>query len=321
MSTQVRGAFPKLLAAGLHKIYLDAMETEQRAEEFPMMFNVETSESAYEQDVKFAGFVPLQEKPENTPVAYTSMIQGGDKRYIHLTYALGVRTSKELYDDDKYGIIKKAPVALARSIRYTKEIVAMNILNQGFSSNVTTTDGVSLFNSQHPLLGGPAATNVGPGLTNVIYATGTFPNRPSTDIDLSVTALQIATNQFERLVDSQGLPITIRPKMLVIPPELKFIAREILGSAGKPGTSDNDINSLLGEDLSFMVSHYTTSQGAWFLLSDKKSHYLKVYMRQAPKDSFDDDFDTDAIKQKTTMRMSAGATDWLGKQINCPLAA
>lgn len=312
MPTQVRGAFPKLLAAGLHKIYLDAVETEQRAEEFPMIFNVETSTSAYEQDVKFSAFGPLQEKPENTPIAYANMIQGGDKRYIHLTYGLGVRTSKELYDDDKYGIIKKAPVALARSIRYTKEIVAMNVLNQGFSANVTTTDGVSLFNNAHPLLGGPTATNIGPGLTNIVSAAGTYPNAPTTGIDLSITALQLATNQFERLIDSQGLPIAIRPRMLVIPPELKFIARELLGSAGKPGTSDNDINSLLGEDLTFMVSHYTTSQGAWWLVADKRYHYMKVYMRQAPKSSYDDDFDTDAIKQKTTMRMSAGATDWLG---------
>ncbi len=312
MPTQVRGAFPKLLAAGLHKIYLDAVETEQRAEEFPMIFNVETSSSAYEQDVKFSAFGPLQEKPENTPIAYANMVQGGDKRYLHLTYGLGVRTSKELYDDDKYGIIKKAPVALARSIRYTKEIVAMNVLNQGFSANVTTTDGVSLFNNQHPLLGGPTATNIGPGLTNIVSAAGTYPNTPTTGIDLSITALQLATNQFERLIDSQGLPIAIRPRMLVIPPELKFIARELLGSAGKPGTSDNDINSLLGEDLTFMVSHYTTSQGAWWLLADKRYHYMKVYMRQAPKSSYDDDFDTDAIKQKTTMRMSAGATDWLG---------
>lgn len=312
MATQVRGAFPKLLAAGLNKIYLDAVDTEQRAEEYQQIFTIETSESAYEQDAKFGTFGPLQEKPENTPIVYTNMLQGGDKRYYHLTYGLAVRTSKELYDDDKYGIIKKVPVALARSERYTKEMVSMNILNQGFSSNITTVDGVSLFNAQHPLLNGAAATNVGPGVANVIYAVGTYPNRPSTDIDLSITALQLATNQYERLIDSQGMPITIRLKTVVIPPELKFIAREILGSSGKPGTSDNDINSMIGEDLNFMVSHYTTSQGAFWIISEKKHHYLKVYMRQAPKMSYDDDFDTDAIKQKTTMRMSAGATDWLG---------
>lgn len=312
VGTMVRGQFPKLMAPGLHKIYNDAMDTEQRALEYPAVFNEEGSTSAYEQDLKMGSYGPLVEKPENTPITYTGMVQGGDKRYIHLTYGLGVRTSKELWDDDKYGVIKQAPKALARSIRFTKEMVAWNILNQGFSANVTTSDGVSLFNSQHPLLGGSVATNIGPGLANVIYAAGTYPNRPSTDIDLSFTAIQLATNQFERLVDAQGMPIAIRPKMLIIPPELKFIARELLGSAGKPGSSDNDINSLLGENLSFMVSHYTTSQGAWFMLADKQYHYLKVFMRQAPKDSFDDDFDTDAIKQKVTMRMSAGATDWLG---------
>jgi phage major head subunit gpT-like protein len=312
VGTMVRGQFPKLMALGLHKIYNDATDTEQRMEEYSKIFNVETSTSAYEQDVKMGAYGPLLEKPENTPVTYTGMVQGGDKRYIHLTYALGVRTSKELWDDDKYGVIKQAPKALARSIRFTKEVVAWNTLNQGFSNNVTTTDGLSLFNSQHPLLGGAAATNLGPGVANTIYAAGTYPNRPSVDIDLSFTAIQFATNQFERMIDGQGMPITVRPRLLVIPPELKFIARELLGSSGKPGSSDNDINSLLGEDLSFMVCHYLTSAGAWFLLADKGTHRMKVYMRQAPKDTFDDDFDTDAIKQKVTMRMSAGASDWIG---------
>lgn len=310
--TMVRGQFPKLMAVGLHKIYNDATDTEQRQEEFSKIFNVQSSSDAFEQDTKMGTYGPLVEKPENTPITYTAPTMGGDKRYVHLTYGLGVRVSKELWDDDKYGVIKQAPKALARSIRFTKEAVSWNILNQGFSSNVTTMDGISLFNSQHPLLGGAAATNIGPGLANIISAAGTYPNRPSVDIDLSFTALQFATNQFERLVDAQGMPIGIKPKLLVIPPELKFIARELLGSSGKPGSSDNDINSLLGEDLSFMVCHYLTSAGAWFMLADKSHHFLNVFMRQAPKDTFDDDFDTDAIKQKVTMRMSAGATDWLG---------
>jgi hypothetical protein len=312
MPTQVRGAHPKLMAPGLHKIYVDALELEQRAEEYQAVFNVKTSESEYEQDLKMAGFGPLQEKPENTPVAYTNMIQGGDKRYIHLTYALAVRTSKELWQDAKYGVIKTAPKALARSIRYTKEIVSFNIFNQGFSANVTTTDGVSLFNNQHPLLGGAAATNTWATLPNLISAAGTFPNRPATDIDLSFTGVQLATTQFERLVDSQGLPINLKPKMVLIAPENRFLARELFGSSGKPATDTNDINSLLGEDLSYMVGHYLTNSGPWFVLADKKNHSLTVFMRQNPEDEFDEDFDTGAMKQKTTMRMSAGASDWLG---------
>jgi hypothetical protein len=312
MPTQVRGAYPKLLAPGLHKIYVDALETEQRAEEYQAVFNVKTSTSEYEQDLKMAGFGPLQEKPENTPVAYTAMIQGGDKRYIHLTYALAVRTSKELWQDAKYGVINQAPKALARSIRYTKEIVSWNIFNQGFSNNVTTTDGLSLFNNQHPLLGGVAATNTWAALPNLISAAGTFPNRPATDIDLSFTGVQLATTQFERLVDSQGLPINLKPKMVIIAPENRFLARELFSSSGKPATDTNDINSLLGEDLSYMVCHYLTNAGPWFMVTDKKNHSLTVFMRQNPEDEFDEDFDTGAMKQKTTMRMSAGATDWLG---------
>ena len=312
MATQVRGAFPKLMAPGLHKVYVDALETEQRSEEYQAVFNVKTSTSEYEQDLKMAGFGPLQEKPENTPVAYTNMIQGGDKRYIHLTYALAVRTSKELWQDAKYGVIKQAPKALARSIRYTKEIVAWNTFNQGFSANVTTTDGISLFNNQHPLLGGPQATNTWSALPNLISAAGTFPNRPATDIDLSFTGVQLGTTQYERLVDSQGLPINLKPKMVLIAPENRFLARELFGSSGKPGTDTNDINSLLGEDLGYMVCHYFTNSGPWFMVSDKVNHTLTVFMRQNPEDEFDEDFDTGAMKQKTTMRMSAGATDWLG---------
>lgn len=312
MPTQVRGAFPKLMAPGLHKVYVDALETEQRQEEFQAIFNVKTSTSEYEQDLKMAGFGPLQEKPENTPVAYTAMIQGGDKRYIHLTYALAVRTSKELWADAKYGVINQAPKALARSIRYTKEILAWNIFNQGFSTNVTTTDGISLFNNQHPQLGGVQSTNTWAALPNLISAAGTFPNRPATDIDLSFTGVQLATTQAERLVDSQGLPINIKPKLVLIAPENRFLAREIFGSTGKPGTDTNDINSLIGEDLGYMICHYFTNAGPWFMVSDKKNHSCVVYMRQNPEDEFDEDFDTGAIKQKTTMRMSAGATDWLG---------
>lgn len=312
MPTQVRGAFPKLLAPGLHKIYVDALETEQRAEEYQKIFNVKTSTSEYEQDLKMAGFGPLQEKPENTPVAYTNMIQGGDKRYIHLTYALAVRTSKELWQDDKYGVIKTAPKALARSIRYTKEIINFNILNQGFSNSVTTMDGVSLFNNQHPLLGGASATSTWAGLPNLISAAGTFPNRPSVDIDLSFTGVQLATTQFERLVDSQGLPINIKPKLVLIAPENRFLARELFGSSGKPATDTNDINSLLGEELGYMVGHYLTAAGPWFVLADKMNHTLTCFMRQNPEDEFDEDFDTGAMKQKTTMRLSAGASDWLG---------
>ena len=147
--SQVRGAFPQLMAPGLKHIYFDATEYEQRSKQYPMLFNEVTSKSEYEQELEMAGVGPLQEKPENSSTAYNEMIQGASKRVIPLTYSLGIRTSKELWDDDKYGIIKMGPKALARSTRFTEEAIAWNVINQGFSSNVTTFDGQTLFNNQH----------------------------------------------------------------------------------------------------------------------------------------------------------------------------
>lgn len=310
--SQVRGAFTQLMAPGLKHVYYDATEYEQRSKQYPMLFNEEKSTKEYEQELEMAGVGPLQEKPENSSTAYTTNIQGGSKRAIHLTYSLGIRTSKELWDDDQYGLIKMGPKALARSIRFTEEAVAWNVINQGFSANVTTFDGQTLFNNQHFLLGGSGATNIGPGLAGVISAAGTYPNRPPVDIDLSVAGLQLMTNYANRMVDNQGMPIDVKFRYIVIPPELVFIAREILGSSGQPYTADNTINSMLAEDYKFMVSNYLSSASAWYGFVEKRMHSLKVFMREAPSTDFDDDFDTDAVKQKTRMRMSAFCPRWQG---------
>lgn len=310
--TMVRGQFSQLMAPGLHAEFVQWRDTLQRDEEFSHIFHMETSAKAYEDEVEFAGLPPMPIKPEGEAVTYVDAIQGGGKRYINVTYALGVRSSFELIEDDQYGLIMQAPKCLSRSAHFTKEQNAWNIFNLGFTASIITTDGVSIFNNQHPLLGGTAATTVGPGLANVIGAAGTYPNRPATDIDLSFTAIQLMVNHFERLVEGQGLPISMRPKYLVIPPELKWIAREILGSPHKPYTADNEINAVLKEDLQYFVSHYLTSQSAWFCVSDMGSHTLKFFQRRALDEDFSDDFDTRSVKQLSYMRFAVGATSWMG---------
>lgn len=309
--TMVRGQFAQLMAPGLHHNFVHWLDLLQRDEEYSHIFNMPDSDKAYEDEVEFSGLGPMPEKPEAESVTYQDAIQGGTKRYLHTTYALGVRTSWELYEDDQYNIIMQVPKALARSAHFTKEQQTWNIFNLGFTT-VTTTDGVSLFNNQHPLLGGTTATSVGPGLTNVIGAVGTYPNRPATDVDLSFTSIQLSINQFERLIDSQGLPVVLKPKYLVIPPELKWIAREILGSPHRPFTADNEINALIKEDLNYFICHYFTSQSAWFMVCDKESHQLKHFTRKSLDEDFADDFDTRSIKQISFMRFSSGATSWLG---------
>jgi Mu-like prophage major head subunit gpT len=307
----VRGQFAQTLAPGVHHWFLHFLDLQMRQEEYSTVFNIENSTQAFEDEVEMAGLGAMPEKPEASSAIYDDLIQGGTKRYVHLTYALGSRASWELIEDDQYGIIKQVPKAHARSAMFAREMVAFNVFNLGFST-ITTTDGVSLFNTQHPLLGGSAATNLGPGLTNVIYAAGTYPNRPSPDVDLSFTAVQLMVNQFERMVDSQGIPVRVKPRCILIPPELKFIAREILGSPGKPYTADNELNSLLGEDLKFRVCHYFTSQSAWFAIADKEGHQLKFFDRHPIDTDYDDDFDTRSTKVMTFQRFSAGATSWIG---------
>jgi hypothetical protein len=173
-------------------------------------------------------------------------------------------------------------------------------------------DGHTLFDTMHPLLGGTEATNIGPGVGSVVSAPGTYPNRPATDVDLSFTGIQLAINQYERMIDSRGLPITLKPKYLIIPPEQKWVAREILGSPNKPYTADNEINALIAEDLMYFVGHYLTSTTAWFLTGDKDTHTLKFMDRESLEEDFSDDFDTRTIKQISTMRFSTGATTWIG---------
>lgn len=309
--TMIRGQYAQLISGGAHAAFVHWLNMEQRKEEFSYVFNIESSEKAYEDEFEFSGLGPMSEKPEGEALTYQDAIQGGTKRYLHFTYGLGVRSSFELYDDDQYGLIKQVPKALARSAQFTKEQQAWNVFNLGFTT-VTTSDGVSLFNNQHPLLGGAQATNIGPGLTNYVTAPGTFPNRPAVDVDLSITALQLAINSFERMIDSQGMPMQVKPKTLIIPPELKWMAREMLGSPNKPFTANNEINSMLNEDLQYFVSHWLTSYSAWYLLADKSEHWLKFFWRKQLDEDFSDDFDTRSVKQVSFMRFSVGATSWIG---------
>jgi len=310
---QVRAKFPQLMQPGLKKIYFDSLDAQLKASDFPKVFNEETSTSQYEQELEMAGISALQEKPEDASTIYTEMKQGGSKRFIHLTYSLGIRTSRELYDDDKYGLVgKKGPQLLSRSAAFTQEMVAWNVFNQGFTSQVTTFDGNPLFYNQHALLGGAPATTLAPGAAGVISAAGTWPNRPAVDVDFSVAGLQLATNHAARMIDNMGFPIRLRWENLVTPPELRFLVREILGSPGKPYTADNTINSLLPEDYKNLEVPWLNSPSNWYLTATKADHSLRFYHRERPSTDFDDDFDTDAIKQKTRLRCSAGAARWQG---------
>ena len=305
----VRGTFAQTLAPGVHHWFIEFLDLQMRREEYSTFLNIDDSKQAYEDEVVMAGVGAMPEKVEAGAVIYDDLIQGGTRRYVHLSYALGSRASWELIEDDQYGLIRQTPKAQVRSAQFVREQVGANVLNLGFST-LLTADGVSIFNTAHPLLGGVQATNIAPGVASYISTSGTYPNRPTPDLDLSFTAIQTMINQFERQPDSQGIPIMTKPATIGIPPELKWTAREILGSPGKPYTANNELNALLGEDLKFQVLHYLTSTSAWLAWAERDNHQMKFYDRHPIDADYDDDFDTRTVKMVTFQRFSAGATTW-----------
>lgn len=290
MATQ-RGQFAQLLAPGLMEVMFEWLS--EHPEEYSQFLQVETSDSAFEEDQIYAGLGLARKKPEGEPITYDDPIQGGSKRYIHEAYALGWQVTKEMIDDDKYALMKQVPGELMQSCRQTWEQVGANVLNLGFTT-ITTANGATLFNTAQPLLGG-----------------STYSNRLSPDADLSVTALQDVLVNFEYMVNERGLKRRLEPKSLWIPPDLQFLAGEILQSAYKPGTGNNDINTVQGR-LSPSVLHFLTSTKAWFVSADGESNRLKFKWRAKPVVDSTDDFDTKGTKHSIYFRISAGATDWRG---------
>jgi hypothetical protein len=308
-----RGNYAQLMAPGIHELMDQQTQLEQRDSEYDKVFNTPTSDKAFEDDVEFAGLGPMTTKPEGQPINYDDVIQGGSYRYTHSTVGQGVRYSFELLEDDQYGIIQKVPMNFARTAMHTKETNAWNVLNLGFTTQITV-DGVSLFNAAHPLLGGlPATVAVPASIVGVgVYTQGTYPNRPGTDIDLSYSGLQLMINQCERMIDGRGLLVKCQINTIVVPPELRWVIEEILGSEWKPYTAENTVNVVNNKGLSPFIGRYLTSTKAWFGLGEKSRHKLNHFDRHPLDEDFADDFDTRSLKHVAFYRASDGASNWPG---------
>lgn len=292
--TTTRDNNPDLIANGLRAILFEKFK--DRPEEYRQIFNIHESKKKEEKDSAISGFGIMPIKQEGVGILYDDPIQGYDITYTHVTYGLGFRVTQEMWEDDQYGKIKKMPQALARSARHTIEQTCANIFNNGFVTTYNSGgDAKALFATDHPLSGG-----------------GTYGNRPSVAADLSVSSLQAAIQSMEETPDDRGLILAIKPKILVVPPALKWTARELLDSENKPYTGDNEKNAFLDEDLNYFVWHYLTDDDAWFLLSDKDDHELNFFWRRKLDTEHDGDFDTGDLKFKATMRFSVKWTDWRG---------
>lgn len=257
---------------------------------YPEGINIRDSVRAYEETTGLTGFGQFSQKSEGATVDYDTILQTYDKRFTHLTFAKGYQISMEAMDDDLDGYISNAAPALARAARVSIETYIWNLYNLGFATE-TTPDGMYVFDTDHPLVGGGVYDNLITG-------------------DLSQANLESAVNLFDGMLDDRSLPIEASPTKLIIPKELRWVAFEILKSQLRSDTALNTVNALNQISFSVVMSKYLTSSTKYFVTSEPSQHRMLTYWRQEPVSDHTLDFDTGNMKSKTTYRLSRGASDW-----------
>ena len=291
-----RAQLLKELLPGLNALF--GMEYASYGEEHKELFEVETSERSFEEETKLSGFNAAPVKNEGQAIAYDNAQEAWTARYNHETIALGFSITEEAIEDNLYdSLSKRYTKALARAMAYTKQVKAAAVINNGFNGAYAGGDGVSLFNTAHPLVSG-----------------GTNSNTFSTSPDLNETSLEAATIQIAGWTDERGLLIAAKPRKLVVPPNQMFVAKRLLDTELRVGTSDNDINALksmgtIGEG--FKVNHFLTDTHSWNILTDVPNG-LKMFERTPLQNSMDGDFDTGNVRYKSRERYSFGWSDPLG---------
>lgn len=292
MALITTSSFAKAIAPGVNAWFGKAYK--DYPTEWDKIFKTHKSKRSYEEDVSVSSLGLAAVKTQGSAITYDDMRQGFTTRYNHIVYALGFVITREMYEDDLYGVIgQKKASALARSMRQTKEVVAANVLNRAFTSTYSGGDGKELCATDHPNVAG-----------------GTYQNELTTAADLSEAALEQAVIDISAWTDDRGLLIAARPTKLVIPPQLMFEAHRILKSSLRADTPNNDANALkdMGMMQDLVVNHYLTDTDAWFLLTDVQDG-LKHFVRRDDQFEMDNDFDTENAKFKATARYSFGWSD------------
>jgi hypothetical protein len=291
-----RAQLLKELLPGLNALF--GLEYNRYGEEHKEIYETETSERSFEEETKLAGFSAAPVKNEGQAIAYDNAQEAWTARYNHETIAMGFSITEEAMEDNLYDSLSaRYTKALARAMAYTKQVKAAAVLNSGFSSAVTYGDGVSLFSTAHPLVSG-----------------GTNSNRPSTGADLNETSLEAAVIQIAAWTDERGLLIAAKPRKLIVPPALMFVATRLLETELRVSTADNDINAIKSNGSipeGYAVNHFLTDTNAWFLTTDVPNG-LKHFVRTPLSTSMDGDFDTGNARYKARERYSFGVSDPLG---------
>ena len=292
-----RAQLLKELLPGLNALF--GLQYATYGEEHKEIYETEKSERSFEEETKLSGFSAAPVKNEGSAIAYDNAQEAFTARYNHETIALGFSITEEAVEDNLYDSLSaRYTKGLARAMAYTKQVKAASVLNNGFTGGVYAGgDGVALFSTAHPLISG-----------------GTNSNRPSTNSDLNETSLENAVIQIAAWTDQRGLLIAAKPRKLVVPPALQFVATRLLETNLRVGTADNDINALKNNGSipeGYTINHYLTDTNAWFLCTDVPNG-LKHFERMALTTGMDGDFDTGNVRYKARERYSFGFSDPLG---------
>jgi hypothetical protein len=290
-----RAQLVKELEPGLNALF--GLEYKNYEQEHLQIYDVESSDRAFEEEVMLSGFGEAPVKTEGAGLAYDTAQEVFTARYTHETIALAFSLTEEAVEDNLYDrLARRYTLALARSMATTKQIKAASVLNGAFTTSIGG-DGVALCSTDHPIIGGPDQKN-----------------ELATAADLSETSLEQAIIDIQSLVDERNLKIAIQGLKLIIPKELQFTADRIMKSTLRVGTADNDINALKNMGMipqGYTVNHYLTDPDAWFVKTDAPNG-MKMFERVNMKTAFEGDFETGNMRYKARERYSFGFSDWRG---------
>ena len=291
-----RAQLLKELLPGLNALF--GMEYARYGEEHKEIFETESSERSFEEETKLSGFAAAPVKNEGSSISYDNGQEAWTARYNHETIALGFSLTEEAIEDNLYdSLSSRYTKALARAMAYTKQTKAAAVLNNGWTAGYTGGDGVVLFSTAHPLVSG-----------------GTNSNTPAVQADLNETSLEAAVIQIAGWTDERGLLIAAKPRKLIVPPALQFVATRLLETEKRVGTADNDVNAIVSNGSipeGYTVNHWLTDTDGWFLTTDVPNG-MKHFVRSAMSTSMDGDFDTGNVRYKARERYSFGWSDPLG---------
>ena len=287
-----RAQLVKELEPGLNALF--GLEYKQYANEHAEIFDTETSDRAFEEEVMLSGFANAAVKPEGQGVTFDDAQETFTARYTNETIALAFAITEEAIEDNLYDrLASRYTKALARSMANTKQVKAAAVLNNAFDSNFAGGDGVELCSAAHPTLA------------------GTFSNELATPAELNETSLEQSLIDIAALTDERGLKIAAQGTKLIIPSALQFTAERLMKSAGRVGTADNDINAIASMGMipqGYVVNHYLTSAKKFFIKTDVPNG-LKHFVRSPIKTSMEGDFDTGNVRYKARERYVFGFSD------------